>query len=372
MCFIADHFTREYPTIPGFDIFENRVYEPLRTMGMGLNRKISNRLWNNALNVLSVLLFSLVATCYVCAGTDILITSDTEATTPPRAASGMLIAAIMSSDQPRYIEAHGAFVKSLASRGYSSASTEIIIQSSTPDLPSWSNSVRKVKTHKPDLIVAYGAPVALVAMRESGGTPVVAADFYDGALPTKGICGVSSRVPMFTLLKTLKDVLPYSRVGIIYNSRESGSQHQRDDIVKLAPKFGASVAEVNAASAAELKNTLHSLVERSDVIIATESSIVCQNFKQVITCSREHSIPVVSTTPGSAAKGALVSLEVSPEEQGQLAAEIAVRILEGATPDNLSLLKPRRINLVVNMQSAQKMGLSIPFPVLSKATRVIR
>jgi len=81
---------------------------------------------------------------------------------------------------------------------------------------------------------------------------------------------------------------------------------------------------------------------------------------------------VAATIPDSAEKGALVSLEISPQEQGHLAAEIAVRLLEGATPDHLSLLTPRHVDLVINMRIAREMGFILPFPVLGSATRIIR
>src|SRR6185369_3089998 len=116
-------------------------------------------------------------------------------------AAGKVIAAMMSSDQPRYREAHRAFVKSLAARGYTASNTEIILQTPNPDPLSWSNTVRKFNAYRPDLIMAYGAPAALVAMKESDGIPVVSVDMYSSEKPARGTCGVSSRVPRVTLLK---------------------------------------------------------------------------------------------------------------------------------------------------------------------------
>jgi putative ABC transport system substrate-binding protein len=287
-------------------------------------------------------------------------------------AADKLIAAVMSSDQPRYHEAHKAFVTSLTARGYPASTTGIILQTPNPDQLSWSNTIRKFNAYKPDLIVAYGAPAALVAMKESNGTPVVSADVYATEQPVKGMCGVSSRVPMITLLKTLQDIRPFRRIGIIFTGREIGSQRQRDDIRKLALQLGASVAELNAATTAALESGLPALIERSDAIIATESSIVCRNFNRIIDQTRTRTIPVAATMPDSAEKGALVSLEISPQEQGHLAAEIVARLLEGANPEHLPLLTPRRIDLIVNMRIAREMGFNLPFHVLGSATRIIK
>ncbi|MBL0225806.1 MAG: ABC transporter substrate-binding protein [Geobacteraceae bacterium] len=287
-------------------------------------------------------------------------------------AAGRVIAAVMSSDQPRYREAHRTFVKSLTDRGYPPGTTEIILQTPNPDQLSWSNTIRKFNAYKPDLIVAYGAPAALTAMKESNGIPVVSVDVYGTEQPTKGMCGVSSRIPMITLLKALQDIRPYRRIGIIYTGREAGSQRQRDDIRKLALQLGVIVAELNAANSAALESGLDTLIERSDVIITTESSVACRGFDRIISHTRQHNIPVASTMPDAAEKGALVSLEISPQEQGHRAADIVVRLLEGATPDHLSLLTPRRVDLILNMLIAREMGLTLPFPVLGSATRIIK
>ena len=293
-------------------------------------------------------------------------------TPQPGGATGKLIAAIMSSDQPRYREAHRAFVKSLADRGYPPSAVDILLQTPNPDPLSWSNTIRKFNAYKPDLIIAYGAPAAAAAMKETNDIPVISADTYLPEQTPKGMCGVSSRVPMITLLKTLQDIRPYRKLGIIYTGREIGSQRQRDELRKLALQSGMAIAELNAASGTTLENGLQGLLERSDIIIATESSVVCRNLEKIISRAKSRNIPVAATIPDAGEKGALISLEISSQEQGHLAAEIAVRILEGASPERLSMLTPRRIDLVVNMKTARELGMTLPFPVLGAATRILK
>ena len=287
-------------------------------------------------------------------------------------ASGKVIAAMMSSDQPRYHEVHRAFINSMNARGYAVATRNIILQTPNPDPVSWSNTIRKFNAHKPDLIIAYGAPAAMAALRESEGIPVVSADVYTSESPVKGMCGASSRVPMITLVKALKDIRPFQHLGVICNSREIGSQRQSDDIKKVALQLGMGVTEANAASEVAFNKGLNELLDHSDVIIITESSFASSQFKRIVAAAKSHNIPVASLMPGSADLGALVSLEVSPQEQGHLAAEIAVRVLEGASTDHLSLLKPRLVDLVVNMKKASELGITIPFNLLGRATRIIK
>lgn len=290
----------------------------------------------------------------------------------PLQSFGAVIAAMMSSDQPRYREAHRAFVKAIAARGYAAPGTEIILQSPNPDPLSWSNTVRKFNAYRPDLIVAYGAPAAMTAFREAEGIPVISVDVFAGDQPVKGMCGVSSRVPMVTLLKTVQGIRPYQKIGVLFTPREAGSQRQLDDIKKYSAQLGLTIIEGSVTSSATLDATVNKLLDKAEVIIATESGVVSRQFDKIVAKSRARNIPVVSTMPDASEKGALASLEINPNEQGHLAADMAARVLEGAKTEHLSLLSPHRIDLVINMRVARQMGIEIPFSVIGTATRLIK
>lgn len=290
----------------------------------------------------------------------------------PAHSPAVSIAAIMSSDQPRYREAHRAFVKSIAAHGYIYPSTEIILHTPNSDPLSWAAEVRKLNSSRPDLIVTYGAPASLSATRESAGIPVISVDVFASEQPMKGVCGVSSRVSMVTLLKTLLDIHPYQRIGVLYSPREFGSQQQLDDVRKFALKLGITVLEGSVSSAAALDMELNRLLDRCEAMVVTEGGLFGQQFEQIISRSKARKIPVVSTMPDAAVQGAIVSLEINPQEQGYLAAEMAVRVFEGAKTEFLPLVRPQRIDLVINMRRAREIGIEVPFSVLRSATRLIK
>lgn len=209
-------------------------------------------------------------------------------------------------------------------------------------------------------------------MREAAGIPVVSADVFTSELPVKGICGVSSRVSMVTLLKTLLEIRPYRRVGVLYSPRESGSLQQLDDVKKFAAKLGITVLEGGVSTAAALDTELNRLFDKSDAVVVTEGGVICQQFEHIVARSKTRKIPIASTMPKAAEKGAIVSLEINPREQGYLAAEMAVRILEGAKTEFLPLVAPHRIELVINMRRAREIGVEIPLSAQRSATRLIK
>lgn len=299
----------------------------------------------------------------------------------PSFAARKFVAAILTSDMPRYKEAYRAFVKGLAAKGFGEEEVEFVTQTPNPDPISWANSVRKFNALKPDLLVTFGAPATISATQEIVRMPIVFADVYGpvetGISPSmtktgRNHCGVSSKVPMATLVKTMMAIRPVKTLGILYNSRERGSYVQMQEIKRLAAQQGFSVLEANVPVASGLDAALGHLLARSDCLFVSESSVVNRGMVKIMHRATEAKVPVISLAPDASEKGALVALEVSPAEQGQLAAGHAAKIFAGAKPGDLPILTPRKVELVINLGSAKALDLQVPFRVLSDATKVIK
>lgn len=287
-------------------------------------------------------------------------------------ASGKVIGAFLSSDLPRYREAHRQMLKVLAAHGFA-ASSEVIVQTPNPDPQSWGNTMRKLTAYGADLIVAYGASAVATALKEGDGIAVVAAD---AVLPEQassaGLCGITARVPMVTLLRTLQEIRPQHRVGVLYNSREVGSQRQLDELRRAARQMNIPLLESNTGTPGAVDNATAALLGKVDSLIITDSSVVCRQFDRIVARCRSARVAAATTLPGGAERGALLSLEVSPAEQGEVAGHMAVRLLEGARPEQLGITQPRKIELVLNLKVAHDIQVAIPFQVLGMATRVLK
>lgn len=297
-------------------------------------------------------------------------------------AAGKLVAALLTCDLPRYREAHKAFVKALVAKGYDQGNLEIVTQTPNPDLISWSNSVRKFNAIGADVIVAYGTSASLAALREAQGIPIVFADVYGPvetgvarSMSTTGhnMAGISSKVPLVTLIKTAMELKPMKSLGVVCGSREEGSLVQLKEARKVAAQLGVAVVEANVASPAGLDASLAALfTARVDCIYVTECTAGGRSFEKIVHRANELKVPVISQMPGAAQKGAVVSLEADPAEQGQVAAEYVARILGGKRAAQLPVVTPKKVDLIVNLRAAKLLDLHVPFPVLTAATRVLK
>lgn len=296
-------------------------------------------------------------------------------------AASRLVAAVYSADLPRYRETHRSFVKTLNQRGYGHGQVEIVEQFPNADPISWANAVRKFVGFNADLIVAYGAPAAMAAFKESGGIPVLFADVYGPveigiatSMTRSGgnLTGVSSKVPIITLLKTLQDIKPVDTIGVIYSSREAGSLIQLKELRRASAQLGVSVEELNVITPAGFDAGLAALLRRVDGLLVSESTVAHRNIEKIIKKANEARVPVLSMIPDASDRGALISLEISPGEQGQLAGDLAARILGGVKAGSLPIATPKKLDLFINLKSARVLDLHVPFSVLSNTTKVIK
>lgn len=300
----------------------------------------------------------------------------------PSHAARKLVAAVLTSDLPRYREAHKAFTRTLAQKGYDQSNIEIITQSPNPDPISWANTIRKFNAIGADIIITYGAPVTLAAMREADNTPIVFVDVYGPvetgitrsmSLPGGNVTGISSKVPMVTLIKTAQEVKPIRNLGVLYNSREIGSVVQLKEIKRVAAQMGFVVVEMNVSSTTMLDNALGSLLSSHvDWVYLSESTPVNRSFEKIVRRANEYKIPIMSHIPDAAEKGALIALEINSLEQGQLAGDYAVKILAGKKPAHMPISTPKKIDLIVNLKVARSLDLHVPIQVLNVTTRVMK
>jgi len=83
-------------------------------------------------------------------------------------------------------------------------------------------------------------------------------------------------------------------------------------------------------------------------------------------------IPTLSQLGGAAEKGVILTLSASAAEQGEAAAKIAARLLNGENPASITMEVPKLIELVLNLKEAGALGLKPPMDLISDATRVIK
>ena len=107
-------------------------------------------------------------------------------------------------------------------------------------------------------------------------------------------------------------------------------------------------------------------------LIVFENAFMNQHQKQVVDFATQHRLPTISETKGFAEAGGLMTYGASLPALFHRAAYYVDRILKGKKPADLPVEQPWTFEFVVNLKTAQALGLTLPPHLLVFANAIIR
>jgi type I restriction-modification system DNA methylase subunit len=114
------------------------------------------------------------------------------------------------------------------------------------------------------------------------------------------------------------------------------------------------------------------LQERPAVLLMTGDSVLQEYVPQILAFAAEHRLPVVHQLRENVVAGGLLSYGTNRPYLSWRAAVYIDKVLKGAKPADLPLEQPTKFELVINLKTAQALGLTIPPSLLFQANEVIR
>jgi putative ABC transport system substrate-binding protein len=110
---------------------------------------------------------------------------------------------------------------------------------------------------------------------------------------------------------------------------------------------------------------------RRDVLLQTASPFFMADRQRVAAVALDHRLPSMFAFREWADVDGLMSYGASVTDMGRLAADYVDRIAKGAKPADLPVQQPTKFELIVNLKTAQALGLTIPPTILARADEVI-
>ena len=95
------------------------------------------------------------------------------------------------------------------------------------------------------------------------------------------------------------------------------------------------------------------------------------NRNLLVRLASKYSLPAVYAFPFFVNGGGLISYGPNPTDQFRRAADYVDRIFKGVSPAELPVQAPTEFELVINLKTAQSLGLTIPLTLLARANKVI-
>lgn len=282
-------------------------------------------------------------------------------------------------EHPALDAARQGFIDRMTELGYTDIAYDI--QSAQGDMGTAITIAQKFQADGVDLVLAIATPTAQAAAQVIRDTPIlitavtdpVAAELvYSIEQPGTNVTGTSDLTPVKNQLELLKELAPGARrVGVIYNAGEVNAVVQVDIAKAVAPALGLTIVEATASNSGEVLQAAQSLQGRVDAIYIPTDNTVVSAIESVVMVAERAKLPLIAGEDLSVESGALATIGIDYYVLGRQTADIAQRVLQGANPADTAIEYLDDMNIVINVNAAQRMGVTLSDDLLERAARVI-
>jgi putative tryptophan/tyrosine transport system substrate-binding protein len=236
-----------------------------------------------------------------------------------------------------------------------------------------------------DLFLVQGTGTTRAAQAASSTTPVVMAVISDavgdGAVPSLGkpggnVTGLSNLNRELTgkRIELLKEIVPGgTRVAVLWSPADPALPPIFAEAQTAAGALGLQVQSLEAVSPTGLSAAFEAAArEHADALLVVTTGFVVEARQQIVNLAATHRLPAMYSYRDFVEVGGLVNYGPSFVGMYRRAAYFVDRILKGAKPADLPVEQPREFEFVLNLKTAQALGLTIPQHVLLQATEIIQ
>ena len=246
-------------------------------------------------------------------------------------------------------------------------------------------AVADLAQSRPDVIVVESTMAALAAKRATSTVPIVMALVSDPvgsglvaslAHPGSNITGLSNQTVDLAAkrLQLLKEAIPGARrVVVIFNPETPPNRIMISRLKEASPRIGVRLQFISVRDAEGIRSAFAGLnLSKPDAVFIVDDGFMKTHGEEILELGMKGRLPIVYADKPLARKGVLLSYAVDHREMFRHAADYVDKIFKGANPADLPIEQPTKFELVVNLKTAEALGMIIPESILLRADEVIR
>jgi putative ABC transport system substrate-binding protein len=240
--------------------------------------------------------------------------------------------------------------------------------------------------HKVDVIIAAGDPAIRAARRATATIPIVmvaAGDPVRGGLaaslarPGGNVTGMTflSSELAGKRLELLKEAVPAAtRVAVLWNPENPGGSPDLTATQAAAETWKIGLQSFEVRKVGDFDGAFRQMSEARMQAVIVVTDPVTSNFagKVVADLAVKHRLPTICDLGEFTRSGALLSYGPSLRTMAERSVLFVDKILKGARAAELPIEQPTKFELVVNLKTANALGLTVPPSLLARADDVIR
>jgi len=277
-----------------------------------------------------------------------------------------------------------AFVQALSELGWKNASNvQIEICWGAGDTGRFHQCAAELVAFAPDVILAASASTMDPLLSQTRSIPIVFAQVPDpvGSGYVASLAHPGGNVTGFTQfdfsitakwLELLKTIEPTLKRVIVLRDLDSTGVGQFGAIQSAAQSIGIEVSPTGVRDTSELENAIMDFARSPNGgLVVTGSAPAAAHRDLIITLVDRHRLPAIYPFRYFARSGGLISYGPTTIDPYIRAAAYVDRILKGEKPANLPVQAPTKYELVINLKTAQALGLEIPPQLLAITDEVV-
>jgi putative tryptophan/tyrosine transport system substrate-binding protein len=235
---------------------------------------------------------------------------------------------------------------------------------------------------KTDIIVTSGAaglavkqatsviPVVLALANDPVGSGLVA----NLSRPGGNITGLSLQTPDLAgkRIELLRELLPgIRRLAVLADIGYPASKLEMDEVQAVARSLGLETTKLEVQKTADIVPALESLHSSVEALYVCTGPLISTNRIRINVVVNSARLPTIHSEKLDIEAGGLISYGPVVTDMFLRAAELVDKILRGAKPGDIPIEQPTRFEMIINLKTANALGLTVPPTLLARADEVI-
>ena len=244
--------------------------------------------------------------------------------------------------------------------------------------------VNDLLSRKVDAILAINTPAAQAAKKATSTVPIVIMRVADpvksGLIASLARPGGNVTGMYFMLdelgakgLELLHEIAPaISNVGILYQADNPASPDMAKATEVRGSKLGLRFLYLPVTRPADLTGAFEKAAGAGiEAVLVIDDGTITKQRHEILSLAASRRLPVVSIYKDFAKAGGLIAYGPNLDIFYRHAAYYVDKILRGSAPSDLPVEQPSKFDLLINLNTANALGLAIPQSVLARADEVI-
>jgi putative ABC transport system substrate-binding protein len=232
-----------------------------------------------------------------------------------------------------------------------------------------------------DVIITYGAAAAVVKQATTT-IPIVFAVASDPgaglaaslAPPGGNVTGISIQQSelISKRLGLLREVVPHlRRLAIMANAGYAMTVLEAKKAKAMAQALGLEAAGIEIWQSEDIAPAFEVIRGKADALYVVSDALIAANRTLIATLALSARLPTMLSYGDYVVAGSLMSYGPNFANLFRQAAEMVDKILRGTKPGDIPVEQPRKFELVINLETAKALGITVPEPLLATADEVI-